>query len=203
MTVPEIQTDTTLNGIDLKKWKSEIVWLENPEILTQEFSGIGLEFLGGVFASSIDIENRINNRLELDSFMKNVARTDREFILQGPVNFNSYASAEGDIIYTGLLNGAIDLNRDVVLLHSDQDFSHFGPQNALVFDSTVDAKNVIMNGLLNDRIRTGDFVLRSDLIAEELNKNVVPGFLDRFGMTGLGNSHSHKGKLVLLCLSFY
>lgn len=171
LSVPELFIDTTLNDINLKQWESEIVWLENDAIKVQEFSGHGLQFVGGVKTTRLHVEKAINHKLDVDKFIATAAKTNQGLTLKGPVIFHTAAYAHKDVHYSGLLNGNIDLWKDVILLHSDQDFSQF-PQETIIFDSTIQVKNFTM-GLLNGHIRSQDFVLRSELIFEELRQKVT------------------------------
>lgn len=171
LSVPELTIDTTLNGVNLKQWQSEIIWLENVAMNQQEISGNALQFVGGIKAIRLNVEGTINQKFDLDHFMSTAARTNRELTISGPITFHHFAYAHDDVNYSGLLNGAIDLWKDVLLLHGNQDFSHL-PQNNFLFDSAVSFKNLSM-GLLNGRVHSQDFVLRSDLIADELQQTMV------------------------------
>lgn len=173
LSVPELFIDTTLNDINLKQWESEIVWLENDAIKVQELSGLGLQFVGGVMTPKLHVEKTINHKLDVDKFILTAAKTNQELTLKGPVIFHTSAYAHKDVHYSGLLNGNIDLLKDVILLHSDQDFSQL-PQESIVFDSTIQVKNFTM-ALLNGHIRSQDFVLRSELILEEFRQKVTSG----------------------------
>lgn len=167
LTIENISTDSSFNGWNMKIFESQAIWLDNDHITTQNFPGNSLEFVGGVYAPKMKIGGKINQRLDLTKFSKNVARSYQELILQGPIYIANRANVWKDLTYSGLVNGNLDFLRDVILLNWDQDFTSTSNGSRLEFDSFVSMKNV-STGLLNGFIQTEQFVLRQDLLNSSL-----------------------------------
>lgn len=157
--------DSLFNGIDFRKFLSEVVWLDNPSLSVQELNGsVEWNFLNLVNASSVSIANLINNHININYFVNFTAkRIDpmKTLIIEGIIYLENYAFINGNLHVNGLIDG-LNLYEDVILLHGNQDFTKkvYSP-NILHFEMPIRFQN-LTTSLINSKFTTNDFLLKSN-----------------------------------------
>lgn len=163
LTTTEVNIDQLFNGIKFREFLSEVVWLDNPNIQEQELYGLSRwTFFHPIHAKKLLIENKINGDIDINYFVNFTAKasSDSPLVINGVTYFETNTFFKQNLHVAGLING-LNLYDDVVLLHSEQDFTKKsiaskGPH----FDSLATFTNLTTN-LINHRFRTEDFLLKS------------------------------------------
>lgn len=176
----EFAIDNLMNGLNFQKFLDDVVWLENFNLTKQRLIG-DWQFTNNIQVNNLTVANRINNEIDFNHFVNRTAKKNTPIVLTKPIRFKNYINVDLDLFVSGLING-LNLAEDIILLNGDQDFTKkYTNTPTLMFESSPSFHNITID-LLNQRIKTNDFLRKSQNNGKILLKN--KNFLNNLVVTG-------------------
>lgn len=180
LSTQEFAVDNLMNELNFQNFLDNVVWLENSNLSMQRLIG-DWQFTNNIQVNNLTVANRINNEIDFTHFVNRTAKKNAPVVLTKPIRFKSYINVDLDLIVSGLING-LNLIEDIILLNGDQDFTKkYTYSSPLRFESSPSFYNITID-LLNQRIKTRNFLRKSTNNEKVLLKN--KNFLNNLVVTG-------------------